>query len=827
MKTLKIGITAFFLSCVSLFANYESTYIPDQVKKDFSESKYSKYQIEAIPTVLLPELKNKGVFSESATLVRHVSGTPDFNAIVAADVCQVDGVAAYSSTIYEIDLPSGVVTCLYAVKNDLYNPQGLFKITSPEIKAYYAINTDAAKEEKVGDIAVAEAQFLPLLEKKQEIAATMVNNANSSFLSIPELLMAAVLADDEIIDIEATRATGKFQLKSGFTSKFTDSGEAVDNTEYLLADAATIFDVYVGLGGVSMTFLLILVTGFAVVGLGRHFGSNLVSKIEKKKYDDSNIPYAVGLIIGILFFFPTSQSNKAVGDAAEYELLKTRYQGFEKFGYYTFSDWGKASAKVVIDSEIDALIRKSGLGTKEQIVSTWAQITQSTRMDAFYLSNYNMCLNTIYDQANLTHEDGKSVYSETDKGMFPSTEHWAWAAFLAKPLTNKYYLSGVGGLLRGGAAAEGEYPKFAFSSCGKADYLSNFYREKKVNLKASYDVLTQNNNQNSPKIAAMTKVIEFQYKLYRDWGYLAVLGLPVTKMQSNIASGIQNQNSVVLEKLNANIGGDNKILHSVLSSLPYMVLPGAKSVFDFVSANSIAIGGASGAIIGSQADGNNGVLSAFYSVVGAIDGAVIGSTNAGGAAIGSAFAYQFAKVLLEIAPVLGLVIIGILRFVIILLKVLSFHFLSLFMMPIMFIKDNVRGITGFTVKILATMLEIPVFVLSIYLASVASGLVDTIGTVFGKKIMIGMLDNASAINSINPVEAGGANLSNLFTQMQIYVFDGFMEVVIAVFSIVIIYKLVISLHTMLFETVDLAASSAIDNSIEGMKSESSSWGTRV
>ncbi|MDY0123920.1 hypothetical protein [Sulfurimonas sp.] len=44
MKTLKLITSALFLLQTALFANYQSTYIPDQVMKDFSEQKYDKYR---------------------------------------------------------------------------------------------------------------------------------------------------------------------------------------------------------------------------------------------------------------------------------------------------------------------------------------------------------------------------------------------------------------------------------------------------------------------------------------------------------------------------------------------------------------------------------------------------------------------------------------------------------------------------------------------------------------------------------------------------------------------------------------------------------------
>ena len=169
------------------------------------------------------------------------------------------------------------------------------------------------------------------------------------------------------------------------------------------------------------------------------------------------------------------------------------------------------------------------------------------------------------------------------------------------------------------------------------------------------------------------------------------------------------------------------------------------------------------------------------------------------------------------------------RFVVIILKIFSFHFGSLFMLPIMFLQNNLTAMGRLSIKILGTMLEVPIFVLSVYLAHMATGLVYTIGSVFSKESMIGLLENSLAASQTNPqqVEVAGVNLNALFIHAKIYFYDGFMEVLMAVFSIVVAYKIIVSLHTSLFEMFEMHANNALDNSIESLRQESGSWGTRV
>lgn len=827
MKSLMLKLTtAIFLLQTSLLANYQSIYIPDQLRKDISEGKVAKYQREAIPTVNLAELKQKGVVGASETLTRSISGTPTFDAILAADVCKVEHPQAYTSTIYALDLPSGVITCMYGAVGDLYNPMGLYKVFIPEVKAYYSINSDAAQEEKAAEVANAEAQFAPLIEAKKNIMSQQEQQGNATFLTIPELLYAAILTDEEIIDIDAAYATGKFQLKPGYSSKFTESGEVVDNSEYLLTDSVGIFKVYAGLADVSMNFLLIITAGFGAYGVIRYFGGRTINKVEKKKSNEANTPYILGLMAGIILFVPQSIDTSATG---EYQIMHNHYQEFEKFGYYTFNDWAKQAAKVIIDTKLDNVIANAGLGTKEQIVDTTAQATQAQRLDTFYSTQYNTCANSIYKNDYLLHNDGKTVFGESDKSMFPSTEHWAYVAFAAKSLAESPYETGSRGVLRDGAAAAGQYPKLAFSSCGKADALSNFYAERKNQLQNNYNSLVTANASVTPKIQGMEKVIEFQYKLYRDWGFLSILALPISSMQAEQIAGTNHTASnKLLEKMNQNIKGDDQIIYSILSSIPYMYVPGASTVFDIVNQNSIAVGAASGAAIGAQAGGDNKFMNAFYSVVGAIDGAGIAAVGGGGL-IALGWAYMSAKTTLMLLPILGLVIIGILRFIIIIIKGLSYHFLSLFIMPVMFLQKNLEAMSKFTAKVLATMLELPIFVLAVFLAMEANSMIHTLGTIFSKTILSEMVNNDIVLDPLQfgSMTVAGESMKEWASKMTIFLFDGLFEVAIGIFSIIIIYKIIITLHTELFQTIDLSTSSAIDNAVESMRTEGSSWGTRI
>ncbi len=315
------------------------------------------------------------------------------------------------------------------------------------------------------------------------------------------------------------------------------------------------------------------------------------------------------------------------------------------------------------------------------------------------------------------------------------------------------------------------------------------------------------------KIPMLEGIIKFQYELYRDWGYLAVLGLPVSKMQTEFIGGLyKTKRSEILEKLNNEVKKDSWGTHTIMSSIPYLFVPGAGTVFQVVSENS----GKMGATLGSAAG-------PIGTVIGAIGGTVAGGT------LGMWFAYETSKTILALSPIIGIIIIGLLRFVIIIIKIFSFHFASLFMMPIMFARENVQAISRFTMKIFATMLELPIFVLSVWLAITASSLIHTIGDIFGKKIIIGMLENNDLQYEGVENSTWTLGLANgeWLAKLKIYVFDGFIEIAIAVFSIIIIYKIIVTLHSTLFEVIEVQGSREIDNAIESMKNESTGWGSRI
>lgn len=839
-----LKVLPFFIVLLSavLSANYADTYSSSEAKeaivKDFEEGKTEKYRSDNLPYFTAKQLVERGVFTAEQKLIRDTENNESTLAsILSLDTCRVG--EKFTASIYDIHPDSGEITCMFAEAGKLYSPVGLFRVLYPNIKKYYSIDKDKAKTETIDYVNQAIEQFRPVYDTRKEIELSVLT-AGEKYLTIPQLMMAGILTDIDIIDVEATAASAKLQLHSGYTSKFTSdsSGTPDDNADYITTDTETIFDVYTGLGDLSMSMLLILIIFFAVFGIGRAVLAPLADKAENMQSQDKKIPYITGIVAGVILFFPVSDHDDIIDGGGEtvgqYTIMKTKYQEFEKTGYYLFGEWADGSAKVIINAELKAIIDKSGIGTQEQIISTYAHKVQAKKLLDLYKNEYDVC-SGAYDIEEMFYPNGKPIYSLTPSYIFPFSEHWAFAAKIATHTSKSYYMPADRGLVKPngytGAQSvpvDGQelflYPKIALSACGKAQQRIQLYEQRYEDYTRQYEMLVGGNELDQIKINMLEGLVRFQYELYRDWGYLAILGLPVTKMQTEYIGGLYNTDSDALQKLNEQVKEDSSMgEHMIMSSIPYFFVPGAGAVYQVISENSGKIGTAVGAGLSAPAGG--GIFSAITSSVGGVIGGVVGSI--GGSVIGLFVAYNVAKTILALTPIIGIVVIGIVRFIIIIIKIFSFHFVSLFLMPIVFARENIRGITDFSMKVFTTMLELPLFVLSIWLAVTANSLIHNIGDFFGKRIIIGMLENNELQHqNVSLFEQSYVN-GEWLSKLKIYLFDGFIELSISIFALVIIYKLIITLHNMVLDAISLRGSEALDNAVESMKNEASGWGSRI
>lgn len=814
----KLTLLLLFLTS-NLFAFTQTNF--DIALRDFENNNMAKYRDDELILMSSESLLKNGIISNGNDLIRDVATNPD-SGISLGTIRQSLKCSfvtdKYTATVYNINPKEGIVTCMVAIKGDIYNPIGLFNVFYPTMKKAYASDLEKAENENISVLNSLDAQFKPLSDRIKAISNSINVNNHQDFLTVPELLTAALLTDTDVVDFEKTEATGTFQLKDNFTSIYQDvnSGEYIDNQKYILADAETFSKVYTGLGDISMSYYILVILLFGVSGISRKALGNVFAKMEKRQKPDGLIPYTLMAIIGALLFIPTTYTQTQGN--TQYEVYKTKYQEFEKDGYALFNDWADDAAKVIIDSEVSSLLKKSGVGTRDQGISTIAGYEQYKKLKTFNQDLWSICINDIYNYSGLLDSNNKHHYSQDPNQPFPLNEKWAY--IMSKIKNNAsviYYSPSPKGEVKSTSSYSTStnneykdiYPDFSLSSCGKNyyDYVSN--KRLYEDYSKQRDILI--NQDNSSKLVAIESLLTNQYELYRDFGFLSVLGLPILKLQTEYIGGLyKTQRSGVLDKLNKQIaqtgdgdGGDDEFLHSFFSSIPYLFVPGAGTVFQVISENS----GKIGAVFGSK----GGPL-------GTIIGATIGTISGG--ALGMKLAYEVAYNLLQLTPILGLIVIGLLRYVIILIKIFVFHFISLFLMPLMFVQQNLEAFFKFTMKIFITMVEIPIFVLSIWLALSANSLLHTIGDIFGKKMIIFMLENNNNLITIKD------DLYD-FGALKIYLFDGFLEIIIAVFSTVIIYKIIISLHETVSDILEVQGTNRFDSAIESMKSDATGWGQKI
>jgi hypothetical protein len=823
----KLFILIFFVT--SLFS-FQNGYNRQQIIMDFNSGDIDKYTIDNLIELTPDTLLEKGMIDSKSELIGNTT-INEFEKMVQSNLlsvklaCKVKG--DWSATIYDINPKDGIVKCMVAKKGQLYNPIGYYTVEHSSMAMYFNKNIQKAEEINKSLIDSAQSKYNVLYDLKKNIKQTVNSNLSSQYLSMPDMLLSTILTDVDIVDVEAMNDTGKLQLKENFTSKVFDDAKDPNtfyqNSELILSDANTMFTVYTKLSEISMYYLMILVVFFGAFGIGGAVLRPVLDKSEGHSNQDKKLPYIIGVGLGILFLFPTGDATLTAKDSSgaitnEYQVMKTKFQNFEKTGYYLFSNWAGDAAEAIIDSEVDAIISKSGVGNKSTIINTYAGKEQYKKLLDFSTAFKKEC-EVVYNVPSLT----KYELSRDKNNIFPVSENWAFASSYSRDYTPNHYAHST----RGGFVeairhpmsvdeSSNYYPVFSMTACGKVYYKNLSYKSKFEDYKISYTKAIKPAEQY--KIDALKTLIKFQYELQRDWGFLSILGLPVTKMQTEYIGELYTiKQSAVIDKLNEQVKEDSSAGHMIMSTIPYMFLPGASSVYTMIKDNSGKLGAAAG---GASTSGG-GLLAG----VGAVVGGVLGMAT--GSAMGMWGAYITAKTLLSIAPIVGLVILGLLRYIIIIVKIFSFHFASLFMLPIIFAKANSEAISSFTMKIFSTMLELPLFVLSVWIAMMANSLLHSIGDIFGKNIILGMLANNKSARSVDL----GKNLADMNFEitntLKIYFFDGFIEVAIATFSIFIIYKIIISLHTSILELIEVKGSQTLDNAVESMKGEASSWGGRV
>ena len=832
MKKYKI-IFLLFLITTQLFGI--NTYTVDQIEKDYKAGDMSKYQKDNLPLLDFQALKTKGIYStidemkpaimDAATCESKMTNLVDFE-IFEVLKCPTNAAGGvYTTSLFNTNLSSGTYQCVVAEVGEKYRPFGKFELELPKgCKEFLKKDKVEAELDMNTQISNSKNIYKELYDEKRTIKSSIDNYAGSNYLNISDILLSAILSDSDILDIQSSKSTNKVQLHSEYNSQVTQPDlyhmSSIDNTaiyktnsntDFISSNAATIADVFSKLSDLSMVYLFMLVIFFGIWGVGKLAAGGIVNKIENKNDNDTKIPYIATILIGLTLFFPVSREEITTGTGVEtekYESMQSNFMKFERTGYYLFMGWATDATEVIVDSEMDSLISRAGLSNVNDIIHNYASKVQSSKFYNVHRNITNSC-NVIFDYNSVNELNGGTRY-------YPTTEINFYANNILNGNGATYYdlisnpdTRGVINQYKDTTNTGERYPSILLSACGKSyNKITTFqtkYNDYDAALsKSSAELETLDEG----KIDIIKNLIKFQYELNRDFGLLGILGLPVTIMQTeHIGSLISKDNELKDELKSKNIVDDS--LNSMLSSIPFLLVPGAETFYRVATSHATLLGGISGGKLGYEVVPEQGW---FGKLVTTVEGAVIGAGTGFifPEVVGLAFGYQAALIMLAMAPILGIFLIGIGRFIIIYAKIFTFHFMSIFILPILFARKNIAAISKFSIKILSTMIELPLFVLSIWLAMTAHKLLTNVGEEMGQRIIAGMLSNLQTSNM------------GVWETAQIYIFDGLVQVGVALFSLVLIYKIIITTHSSVLELFEMNAANSLDSAMDSMMNENKS-----
>lgn len=811
-----------FLFFTNLYgANYQATYSKENIKKDFEKGDTQKYMSDNFPVFSREELISRGVISSTTDL--------------SSDAAEVDCSALlsnsnFTSSIYRFNPKTGKAVCLVAQSENLYNALGVFEVSYPKIAERFKRDTARSESENASSITAANNAFATLRQENSRLSREAETTGN--YLSIPQLLTAAVLTDTSIINVQSSIDSGRLVLNNGYNSSVSENGRTTDNTQLLRSDAASLFNIYKGLTNLSFEYVYIIAAFALAFGLGSSFLNETTENENTKK--KHRTMWGMGAFMGFLLFFPYSNyQNIQNGDAqGQIDIVRTRFQDFERTGYSIFSEYTSKAAKMALDAELEALIDKASIVNKNQIVDSNANLNQYENLLNYAIGQEQECFNT-YDKTNLTNIDKASVCGTEQSKVFPVSELWAYAASWANAGAKDYYNASPAGLVLGGYTPstisqsqtaqkpqDAFYPKYSMSGCyqvqqDKVEYQNKIDEYRKSYAEAIFTASNSSTTTAAHKQRIISSLSAWQYQMFRDWGYLSILTLPVTKLQTEYLGALyDNKNNYVLKTMHE-IHGNNIIsenIHKMISSIPYIALvPGTQSVYNFVNENGMVVGAAAGGAAGAEVGGNlfGSVGSWVGGLVGGVAGGATGKFASPLLALGITLSYAFTFVALS--PILTILLFGLGRFMIIIIKIFATHFLSVLLLPVVFISKNLEYMKSFAVRVFATMLEIPLFVLSVWMAIVANSLIHSIVDSFSKSTIKGMIQN---IDVSGGKEITLANLASMnFTYIEYFkvmILDGIFAIAATGLSIIIIYKLIISLHQDVIDMLQLKGMQSLD-----------------
>ncbi len=195
----------FLLFLIVLTSSFPFTEInPKVAMEDFKNGNMEKYKHDNLGYIDLSSLISRGVINSKNELTREIPETISKenirNYLTCSFVADNNIISSdWTATIYNINAQSGIVTCMVAKKGDLYNPVGLFDTYYPNLQKAFALDLKKAEKDNKNLINSVKNQFQPLQDKIDNIYQSTRYVQNKEYLTIPELLTAAVLTVIQIL----------------------------------------------------------------------------------------------------------------------------------------------------------------------------------------------------------------------------------------------------------------------------------------------------------------------------------------------------------------------------------------------------------------------------------------------------------------------------------------------------------------------------------------------------------------------------------------------------------------------------------------------------
>jgi len=843
----KIILLLFCFTSI-LFANIYDT---KTIIEDFKANNVDKYNKDDIPLIDKQQAKIKYLLpmGPGSYIVQVQSPSAGAGNVLEVFKCP-KGTELYSTTLYSVDFKNLSMQCMVARKNQLEKPIALFNwhlsdygdevefsATLPNWKKweeYFTKDLAAAAGANEELLNSSKAQFAGLIRAKNE--AKEANEAAGANIGIPKIILGTLLSDTGLIDVQSsinhsaivlnegnTVAGGNFlKTKSATTVNSSDAtfGEVwkvdpdtvggvvpwmaniwnkvsvgnkqvvalkVKETAYQYQDKSSdvitsrlvnLLEFYPKFSQLNQDLYMLLLGIFGIAGISMISAARASQFFEKDEQSKNKIIiWGGGILLSAVAFFPTDSQLVSI-DGKEFKSSQNNFSKFEVMGYYTAVDFANGIANIVIDNEMNSIARRAGAINTNTIIDVAASQQLNIKERSAVATALTYCANTY-------HIPYTQQYNVGGNFTFPKSEQYVYAQYIKKGLNPTIYSSVNNNGLMTMDNPEG-YPKISLSACQKIeqrlDYLEAMSAKNEATLAAATTGVDEN------KIKMIEALYSTQYSMLNEWEYMSIIALPtIVYKAEHLGQLFDKQKDSASQNLDDNGGG---FIKQITKSIPYYLMPGVSSIQSLIQTQTTNAGGVFGGI-GRFFGGLVGGLTGFH------------------------FAVEVSKNLVATLPIVGIIMFSLLINVKIIVKIFTYHLMAPFVMLLAFSKQNIQIVLNYVARVLTIMAEIPIFVLSIFAAMAARDILMAVGTPLSSTIVKIMSEiTESQDDSIE---------NNLMD----YLLQGSLEILLQIFAFVVIYKILSTYHTQIFEGMEVKTASAFDSVVTDTVNSAQQYGQRL